>query len=669
MANYFDQFDAAPAAPAGKNFFDQFDAAPAKAGVIDTLKKAASDFVQEQQQRGAKLNDIVNATKSGQQSLPEGVLQGAMNEVGAGADAIGAGVAAPIKAGYAALPAAAQAPIDSAMASVGKVVAPVVQAYNQNLNTYNAQNPRAGRNFEAIREGANLLPLGSSGVRDAAGAAVDTAANAAKDVAMDTGKGIANKIGDIVNPDIPLTSDEGKDVARYSYKMAEDNGGLAHPQVRQNLINDLKANLPSDESLKPGGSVVQQVLDKAQENAGKPLSLEAADSIDKSLTDVINGEYDNKGSITDEGRRLQNIQSNFRNQITNPAANMVLGNKQGFEAYSQGVKNWSASKKLEDIEAIQKRASMTDNPATSIKAGFKNLANNKNRMRGYTDEEKDMIEGAAKNGVISDMLRTTLGSRLISGGLGATAGAFVGGPVGTVLGGIAGSLESGTSRKMAEKLATAKVTNLKNALSSRIDIPKDVYSLPPVQAKAQIQKMLALPAPRPDPVSYGSGQRLPKTAELMDQMKAPQPSTPIYAGAPQAPLALPAPGYIAPSVERPNPIAYGTPTPEWLNEVQQPYSPKAPAKPLALPNPNKTQVVYGTRPDDWRQIGGGTIVPPVPEKPLALPDLTDTKITDSAGNTRNLSSEELQKRNAFLAAAKELGVSPEELIRVLSKKS
>jgi hypothetical protein len=100
---------------------------------------------------------------------------------------------------------------------------------------------------------------------------------------------------------------------------------------------------------------------------------------------------------------------------------------------------------MEDINRIIKNAEFTDNPATSIKNGFRTLARNKKRMRGYTKKERRLIEKTAKSGVVSNTLRTVVGSRLLSAGFG------------FALGGTAGGLASVGVSEMTGKRAAGKV--------------------------------------------------------------------------------------------------------------------------------------------------------------------------------------------------------------------
>lgn len=112
------------------------------------------------QERGAYLADIVDATQQGKQSIPEGIAQGVMGQVGAAGDIIGAGLGKLAKGAYNLLPEAGQKRISSDIQKFSTMAKPYAQQYQQNLEAYNKENPRAGRNFEAIRELGNVIPVG-----------------------------------------------------------------------------------------------------------------------------------------------------------------------------------------------------------------------------------------------------------------------------------------------------------------------------------------------------------------------------------------------------------------------------------------------------------------------------------------------------------------------------
>lgn len=433
-------------------------------GALSAITQPISDFINEQRQRGAHLNDIVNAVQQGNKNLPEGIAEGVMNSAaGPVGDIAGAGASMAGKAAYNILPQSAQNAIDS----VKQQIAPIAQAYQQNLDTYNKQNPRAGDALQAVRELGNVLPLGSSAVRGAVDAGADVAGNALKSA----GKGLA----EAATPAPMYTSDAVKQMARASYKKADEVGGTLSPDFANKVYDTIDSMKPQTEHgiATTGQNALAQLADDWKPLRDKPITLQAAQEMDEGLSQRIDGHVDRvTGKLDKEGQQLYNVQTQFRNAIKDATPNDIVGGKkiapmEAFDALNDGRNYWSTALRIGDMERILQRASMTDNPATSIKAGFRTLANNPSRMVGYTSSEKAAINRAAKSGVIGGTLRTVLGSRLIGTTLGAAMGG-TGGPLGIAAGAAAGVAQSAMARAAAEALQRGRAKKVIKTISRRV---------------------------------------------------------------------------------------------------------------------------------------------------------------------------------------------------------
>ena len=131
----------------------------------------------------------------------------------------------------------------------------------------------------------------------------------------------------------------------------------------------------------------------------------------KPLGDLIDKEFGVKG-LSKDGRKLAQIQSTFRDQIENAGPGDVTGGTTGFDALGPARKAWSQAMKMDDLERIQQRADLTDNPATSIKTQIRTLLTNRTRSRGYSPDEIDALKAAADRGLVGGALHV-FGSRLL----------------------------------------------------------------------------------------------------------------------------------------------------------------------------------------------------------------------------------------------------------------
>ncbi len=276
------------------------------------------------------------------------------------------------------------------------------------------------------------------------------------------GKAIGDKVANIGNKKPELVkADDIKALSTSFYQKAADKGGVLKPHVANEFVDEIQSIAPQTElgKLIGGDSPITKLTEKLNLFKDKPISLSAAQEVDELLGDQIDNFVDRAtGGITKDGLKIQKIQNTFRKIVYNPSENDVIGGKGGFDSLKDGIRLWSAQARLRDIEKIITRAELTDNPATALKAGFRNLYSNGSRLRGFSDLEKKLIEKAAQTGVVGDMLKT-FGSRLI--------------PIGSVLtgGGLSGTAlsQAGSlaSRSAASKLQLQRANKVADEIANR----------------------------------------------------------------------------------------------------------------------------------------------------------------------------------------------------------
>lgn len=308
-------------------------------------------------------------------------------------------------------------------------------------------------------------------------------------------------------------SDAVRKLAGSFYDEADKVGGQLTPQFTNKFINEVSKinDQTPEERIFSGPTEFSKQVRRAEFLKDKPLSLKAAQGIDKSLTRKIENFVEN-GKLLEEGRDFQIAQSKLRDMIREAGPGEITGGTQGFEALNKGRKAWAQSAKLRDVERIVSRAQNMDQPAKAVASGFNTLKNNPNRMRGFSPEEKKAIEKAAKTGLGVDALRV-LGSRLgpIGASVAGGAAGAMGGPIGSMAGaavsGLASHALSSTARKTAEKLQMKKankviqeilkgVPAVQNNMPQVMHAPKGILGpnalqyLGPMMPQIQMQKLL-----------------------------------------------------------------------------------------------------------------------------------------------------------------------------------
>jgi hypothetical protein len=252
----------------------------------------------------------------------------------------------------------------------------------------------------------------------------------------------------------PQTSAEAKQVASGYYDLANQSGGTLTPQFTNKFIDGVSAAAPQTEAGQAvaGSSAVTNLVSRLQTLRDQPMTLQAAQEVDEGISNLIDKEYGVKG-LSKDGKNLLDIQNAFRDQIENAGPGDITGGTTGFDALSPARQAWSQAMKMSDLERMQTRANMTDNPTTSIRTQIRTLLSNPSRARGYTPDEVAALQDAGDRGLLGGALHL-FGSRLV--------------PI------VAGAVEAGTGGVTAG-LATAATTymggsaarSLQNYLAAR----------------------------------------------------------------------------------------------------------------------------------------------------------------------------------------------------------
>lgn len=215
--------------------------------------------------------------------------------------------------------------------------------------------------------------------------------------------------------------------ATRAYKLAEEKGGALSGKFLDDYIERIKglgAKTKLGEAI-AGPNLADDLIERIAPFKGQKLTLEAAKDADEAFTQLINKHVDVTGRLTSEGHKLYEMQTVFRSKLEHAGAKYIEGSDEGFAAWKAGKTLWAQSRRMEDVENIIARANMTDNPASALRSGFRSLATNKKRLRGFSEAEKNAIKKAASTGLPTDILKV-LGSRLNPIAFMATGGADAG---------------------------------------------------------------------------------------------------------------------------------------------------------------------------------------------------------------------------------------------------
>lgn len=302
----------------------------------------------------------------------------------------------------------------------------------------------------------------------------------------------------------PISADEIKQLSNQAYQSAADKGGVLKGWFTNRFLDSISDVKPATVAgvRVPTDPKLDEAIEYISQLKNKRLTLDDAQALDEYLSEAVDS-FTEMGQVKKSGQKLLEIQRRFRDAIESADQNLIEGGPEGFQALKEGRKLWSAQLKMRDIERIIQRAELTDNPATAIKTGFRNLLTNAKKSRGYSKEELAAIQRAASGGAAQDVLRT-FGSRLWT-----IAGGAANGPLGAAIG-QGGSM---ASRGLATRNAMQNAQNVAATVSQRVSPAAPKSGLPAIASSPQASSIAAPvgtvsginsanPATPPSPLSF-----------------------------------------------------------------------------------------------------------------------------------------------------------------------
>jgi hypothetical protein len=409
-----------------------------------------------------------------------GPLQAGFQQLGQGAGLVGdtAGNIVGSVARYAGdlVPNAIKEPVKNAGFRVynyaaDSAVGDVARDYTNSYKGFAQENPNIDRNLSAL---ANIGGLVASATPIKGVSAASTAFTTGKAVAKPVGKVAMKGIDRLNTKTIRPTAEQLKTASTANYKLADDVGGVLKKEANDDVINYAQSFGVKDPMAAKfaGESPLAAVAKDLEEFRGQPMTLSRATAVDQAITDRLDdAAFHTNGVLNVYGRQLLQIKDKLRNTLTEAADNgLVDGGRGGVDAYKTAVKDWAAQSQISEIQRIVDRASYMDNPATALKTGFRNIATNPGRLNKYPKDVQKAIKNAARDGDLSNILRSQVGSRLISGAVGAATGSAAG-PLGTIAGAVAGGATGGIARRAAESMQIGRVNKVVDAIAANSSLP------------------------------------------------------------------------------------------------------------------------------------------------------------------------------------------------------
>lgn len=255
------------------------------------------------------------------------------------------------------------------------------------------------------------------------------------------------------------TSTDLAQEGRALYDAATSAGVAVKPSAINNAAGNVTMKLKSfgfDKDLQPKTAIVAKKLLEARNN---PLSLTELENIRKMASTV------SREAVDASDRRASSIIVDQIDNIIDDTANFSAGSSQALTALRQGREVWKRKMKTEALEDMVEKA---QNQATGFENGlviqFRQLANNKNRMRSFSKQEQKMIKNVVRRGSAHGVMRAIgmLSPGSTFGGL-VTGGTAVGSGI---LPGAALAATGAAAKAGAGALTRGKVNAIQRAVST-----------------------------------------------------------------------------------------------------------------------------------------------------------------------------------------------------------
>ena len=268
-------------------------------------------------------------------------------------------------------------------------------------------------------------------------------------------------------PGWAATAAGAKNIASQWYRMASKLGGDLTPKFTDDFLDSVASSINPAREITTGPTDVSGLMSRWEDAyRGKPLKLDDVQAMDEGLSDLIDSHFDPKTGLDKTGEHLLDVQTMLRQRIAAAGPGDIVGSGAGFYSLNTARQAWSQAMKMSDLERINRRAQMTDNPSGSVITQVKNLITNHASSRGYDPDEMAALEDAASRGVIGGIMHR-FGGRLWSM-VGTAVGSHFGDAPGAVLGGIVGDVGSTAARNMATAIALRRMGRAFDVLGRRV---------------------------------------------------------------------------------------------------------------------------------------------------------------------------------------------------------
>lgn len=283
--------------------------------------------------------------------------------------------------------------------------------------------------------------------------------------------GAAN-IGFRTKAKIPSSADI-KQQASNLYQKIDDAGVLIKSEPFGQLVNKIKVDI--------GGKIRQirqpnvvDAINQLDEATGSAMTLRKLQDLRSSISEIkLSKNMSESKFAGDIIKELDDFVDNLdASKLVAPAQ----GDVEAIKLVPQARNLWKQARKSELLDELYEKAGLQPNAkyddvvfSTKLRDQFRNLATNKNKLRGFTEEEVKAIKDAAQGGRVENALRAfgkplqgeiLQGKNVASLSIPALIGLKIGGPAGAIIGANVVPASKAVSRRVAGQLGKQNLQNV-----------------------------------------------------------------------------------------------------------------------------------------------------------------------------------------------------------------
>lgn len=283
--------------------------------------------------------------------------------------------------------------------------------------------------------------------------------------------GTAN-IGFKTKAKVPAAADI-KAQATQLYQQIDDAGVLIKSEPYNQFVNEVKVDIGS--KVRPARNPkIADAIKELDEVTGSAKTLQKMQDLRESISSLKMSSEPSDRMFA--GKIVEKLDNFIEKLDTTKLIAPAQGDLEAIKLVPQARNLWKQARKSELLDELYEKAGFQPNAkyddvvfATKLRDQFKNLATNKNKLRGFSPEEVKAIKDAAQGGRIENALRAfgkplqgsvLQGQNIASLSIPAAIGYQLGGTAGAVVGANLVPASRAVSRKVAGQLGKQNLQNV-----------------------------------------------------------------------------------------------------------------------------------------------------------------------------------------------------------------